>query len=108
MKHHRRMPVIITALLLLVGMLLVCGIGGVAIKQGVIEPPALNLTINGVGVIAKITDVPSCPVWFIPCGRVQRLAAHESTYAVWVIWQPARSPNENPGAQRLFAMRLVR
>jgi hypothetical protein len=109
MNKNRRIPVIITPILtLLVALLLVCGAGGVAVKQGFIEPPTINLTIDGVGLVAKITDVPSCPVWFISCGRVTHLANNELTYAVWVVWEPARSPRESPGARRLFAMRLVR
>ena len=109
MKHKRRIPVIITPMLiLLVGLLLLCGVGGVAIKQGAIEPPTLNWTIGGVGLIAKTTDVPSCPVWILPCGQVQHLAHNEIAYAIWVVWQPARTPTESPGARRLFAMRLVR
>ncbi|GEM_PF-3175549 len=103
------MPVIITPILiLLVALLLFCGVGGVAIKQGFIEPPPLNLTIDGVGLVAKITDVPSCPVWFIPCGRVKNLANNEMAYALWIVWEPTSNPRESPGARRLFAMRLVR
>lgn len=109
MKTNRRIPLVFApVLILLVGLLMSCGLGSVALSQGMIEPPALNWTINGVGLVAKTTNVPSCPIWLLPCGRVRHLAANETTYAMWFVWEPAKVPVQVPGARRLFAMRLVR
>jgi hypothetical protein len=88
--------------------LLFCGVGGLAIKQKLIEPPSVSLTIRGIGLIAKTTDVPSCTIAFLDCTQYSRLSDNEVMYAIWVVWKPARSARESPGARRLLAMRLVR
>jgi hypothetical protein len=98
-------PIWMIAALVVLLALLMCATGGAAVRAGAVAPPELDLTVGGVGLVAKGTNVPSCTFWFAPC-RVRSLGPGGQMYAVWVVWRPATSPREQPGALRLFAMHL--
>jgi hypothetical protein len=90
---------------LLLGVLFACGTGGIAIRQGVVKPPEINLTVRGIGVVAHTTNVPSCALWFFPC-QVTALGPAREMYAIWVVWKPVQGPGDVPGARRIFAMKI--
>jgi hypothetical protein len=105
MRQRRPRLWVLLALTLLLGVTLVCSASGIAIRQRVVTPPEINLTIDGIGVIAHSTNVPSCALWFLPC-RVTSLGPAREMYAVWVVWKPVDGPNQEPGARRIFAMKI--
>jgi hypothetical protein len=88
------------------GLVLLCSAGGTAVQQGIVEPPEINVTIDGIGLVAHTTNVPSCALWFVPCD-VAPLGPAREMYAVWVVWQPVRAPGDELGAKRLFAMKIA-
>lgn len=101
---QRRPPIwLIVVLASVVALIVACGSGGVAVRKGVINPPEINLTIRGIGMVAHTTNVPSCALWFTPC-RVTALGPAREMYAIWVVWRPVQNRGERPGARRIFAM----
>jgi hypothetical protein len=113
MRALRRQTLLLAAALaLLLAILLACVVGGYAVRSSAIPPPEVSLTVGGVGVVAHTTNVPSCVAWFVSCA-LQPLGPGGRMYAVWLVWDPAPAqPRQgqqplNPGARRLFAMRIV-
>jgi hypothetical protein len=105
MRKRRTTIILIGLIGTLLGLLLICGLGGAAVRHQVVEPPEVALVVQGFGFVAHTTNVPSCTLWFLAC-RVQRLDPGKRMYALWVVWKPS-SPIEQPAGKRLFAMRIL-
>jgi hypothetical protein len=103
--RHRRAAVAAVVAATLLTLLLACAAGGLSLRAGLFDPPEVELTIGGVGVVARTTTVPSCAITLLPCA-VRPLADGERMYAVWAVWRPRRTPADPIGARRLFAMRI--
>jgi hypothetical protein len=106
MQQARLRTWLIVLITLFTGLILICGAGGTAVQQGIVEPPEIDVTIDGIGLVAHTTNVPSCAVWFVPC-EVAPLGPAREMYAVWIVWKPIRVPGDELGAKRLFAMKIA-
>ena len=107
MKRQRKILILLLPPLVgLLVLILACSTFSVAVQQRRIAPPDINLTIAGVGIVANMTTVPSCAIWFVPC-EITHLDEDEDAYALWVVWRPVRLPTEQVGAKRLIMIRIV-
>jgi hypothetical protein len=106
--HTQRLGarLLLIALAVVAAAIFSCAAGGLAVQRRALPPPALDIRLAGVGIVAKTTNVPSCTVPLLPCAEVAYKKQHQQMYAVWVVWREAEGPGQRPGARRVFAFWL--
>ena len=87
---------------------LACGLGNVAVRQGVLAPPNVNLEMAGMRVVGISSNSPECMRLTIPgCAGVEpQNAAH--IYTLWLFRQSERDSWSQPNITQLFSVRIGR
>ena len=85
-----------------------CGLGGVAVRQGVLAPPNVNLELGSVRVVGIRSNSPECTRLIIPgCMGLEPVnVAH--IYTLWLFRQRERDSWSQPSITQLFSVRIGR
>jgi hypothetical protein len=85
-----------------------CGLGGVAVRQGMLVPPNLNLELGSMRVVGIKSNSPECARLSIPgcVGLDPANVAH--VYTLWLFQQSAPDSWSQPNIIQLLSVRIGR
>jgi len=97
-----------TLLIVLIGcaiLILGCGLTAVAVRQGAIALPALNLDLGSVRLVGLRSRMPDCTSLLVPgCNRLNQIpTAH--IYTVWLFVRSEQSSWDRPRVIELLRLR---
>ena len=97
------------ALIVAVGSLILalsCGLGGVAVRRGMIRPPNLALQLGSVRLVGITSTFPDCTRLLAPgCTRLNQLpTAH--IYTLWLFVPGKQNSGGGPNITRLLAIQI--
>ena len=85
-----------------------CGLGAVAVRQGAITPPNLNLQLGGVRLVGITSRLPDCTQLIaLGCLR-QNQARIAHIYTLWLFVQSEPNSWNQPQVTQLLAIRVGR
>jgi hypothetical protein len=85
-----------------------CGLGALAVRQGAIPPPNLNLQLGGVRVVGITSRFPDCTQLIaLGCLR-QNQAPTARIYTLWLFMQSEPNSWNRPQVTQLLAIRVGR
>ena len=96
------------AVLACLAVALSCGLGSVAVRQGVLAPPNVNLELGGMRVVGIRSNSPECTRLIIPgcIGLEPHNAAH--IYTLWLFRQREHDSWSQPYVTQLLSVRIGR
>ena len=102
--RHAALIVVIACLALALS----CGLGGVAMSQGIVAPPNVNLELGSMRVVGIRSNSPECMRLIIPgCGGLEPAnVAH--IYTLWLFRQNERDSWSQPNVTQLLSVRIGR
>jgi hypothetical protein len=85
-----------------------CGLGAVAVRQGVLAPPNINVELGGMRVVGITSNSPECIRLIVP-GCVGLTPANVARiYTLWLFWQRERDSWSQPNVTQLLSVRIGR
>jgi hypothetical protein len=85
-----------------------CGLGGVAVRQGVVAPPNVNVELGSMRVIGISSISPECTRLIIPgCIGLDPVNAPR-IYTLWLFQQSERDSWSQPHITQLLSLRMER
>jgi hypothetical protein len=101
----------VLAAVLIAGMVIVVMVPlllGIAIQQGAIAPPQLDVRLGGLELIAYPTHAPDCDRYVTPCQPELMAAPAQEFYVIWVFSRTGQlaSADEWQTGTRLLTLRL--
>jgi hypothetical protein len=91
-----------------VALALGCGLGSVAVQQGVLKPPNVNMELGGVRVVGITSNSPECTRLVMPgCAGLQP-ADVTRIYTLWLFRQTQRDSWSRPNVTQLLSVRIGR
>src|SRR6266508_3142081 len=85
-----------------------CGLGTVAVRQGVLTPPNINLELGSMRVVGIRSNSPECTRLIIPgCIGLDPVNAPR-IYTLWLFQQSARDSWSQPHITQLLSVRMGR
>jgi hypothetical protein len=102
--RHAALIVAIACTILALG----CGLGGVAVRQGIVAPPNVHVELGSVRVIGINSNSPECSQLSLPgcIGLAPANIAH--IYTLWLFRQSARDSWSQPQITQLLSFRMGR
>jgi hypothetical protein len=102
--RHAALIVVIACLALALS----CGLGSVAMRQGIVAPPNVNVELGNMRVVGISSISPECTRLIIPgcVGREQANVAH--VYTLWLFQQSQRDSWRQPNVTQLLSVRIGR
>jgi hypothetical protein len=83
-----------------------CGLGGVAVRQGVVAPPNVNVELGSMRVIGISSISPECTRLIIPgCIGLDPVNAPR-IYTLWLFQQSERASWSQPHITQLLSLRI--
>jgi hypothetical protein len=81
---------------------------GMAIQQGMIAPPQLNVRLGGLHLVGYATHTPDCDHYVTPCQPELIAPPAQEFYVIWVFSRMGElaSPEEWQTGTRLLTLRL--
>jgi hypothetical protein len=100
--RHAGLIIAIACTILVLG----CGLGGVAVRQGIVVPPNLNVELGSMRVIGIKSNAPECARLIIPgCSGLDRPYTPQ-IYTLWLFQQSERDSWSQPHVTQLLSLRL--
>jgi hypothetical protein len=85
-----------------------CGLGGVALRQGIVAPPNVNLELGNMRVVGISSNSPECSLLSIPGCIGIKPANITRIYTLWLFRQSARDSWSQPQITQLLSFRMGR
>jgi hypothetical protein len=83
-----------------------CGLGTVAVRQGAVMPPKLNLQLGSVRVVGITSNSPDCTRLLIPgCTQLNQIPTVH-IYTLWLFVQREQNSWDRPNIARLLTIKL--
>ncbi len=83
-----------------------CGLGSVAVHQGVLTPPNINLDLGNMRVVGINSNSPECSRLSIPGCLGLEPASITRIYTLWLFQQSARDSWSQPNVTQLLSVRI--
>ena len=83
-----------------------CGLGAVAVRQGVLTPPNVNLELGRMRVVGIRSNSPECTRLIIPGCIGLEPANITHTYTLWLFRQSERDSWSQPQITQLLRIRI--
>jgi hypothetical protein len=102
--RHAALIIVIACTVLALG----CGLGTVAVRQGVLTPPNVNVELGSMRVVGINSNSPECSRLIIPgcIGLEPANVAH--IYTLWLFRQNERDSWSQPNITQLLSVRIGR
>jgi hypothetical protein len=102
--RHAALIVVLACTILVLG----CGLGTVAVRQGVLTPPNIHLELGSMRVVGIRSNSPECTRLIIPgcIGLEPANVAH--IYTLWLFRQNERDSWSRPVITQLLRVRIGR
>jgi hypothetical protein len=100
--RHATLIVAIACTILALG----CGLGGVAVRQGIVAPPNVRIELGSVRVIGINSTSPECIPLSIPGCIGLEPASMTHIYTLWLFRQSARDSWSQPQITQLLSLRI--
>ena len=102
--RHAALIVVLACAILVLG----CGLGTVAVRQGVLTPPNVNLELGSMRVVGIRSNSPECARLVIPgcIGLEPDNITH--IYTLWLLRQNERNSWSQPNITQLLSVRIGR
>jgi len=108
MRRQHFKALIFALLGVLLALTLACGIGGLAVRQGVFAPPDVNITFGPWRLVGGLSRLPQCAQLISP-GCVDIIPVPASyIYTLWLFAKTNSQNWDSPNVRRLFTMELKR
>ena len=104
MWRHAALIVVLACAILVLG----CGLGTVAVRQGVLIPPNVNLELGGMRVVGIRSNSPECVRLVIPGCIGMESADITHIYTLWLLRQNERDSWSQPNVIQLLSVRIGR
>ena len=104
MWRHAALIVVLACAILVLG----CGLGTVAMRQGVLTPPNVNLDLGSMRVIGIRSNSPECTRLIIPGCSGLEPANIPHIYTLWLFRQNERDSWSQPNITQLLSVRIGR
>jgi hypothetical protein len=106
----RRMSrnVLLTPAIGLVVLMLSCGLGAVAVQQGNIAPPDVNVDLGTVRMIGLTSNMPDCTRQLTPGCVEQNQTPSAHIYTLWLMAQRERDSWDRPTITTLLRVQIRR
>jgi len=102
--RHAALIVVIACTILALG----CGLGGVAVRQGALTPPNINLDLGSMRLVGIKSNSPECIRLIIPgCIGLDPVNAPR-IYTLWLFQQRERDTWSQPSITQLLSVRIGR
>ncbi len=100
--RHAALIIAIACAILVLG----CGLGTVAVRQGMLTPPNVNLELGRMRVVGIRSNSPECTRLIIPgcIGMEPANVAH--IYTLWLFQQNERDSWSQPSITQLLSVRI--
>ena len=85
-----------------------CGLGSVAVRQGMVVPPNVNVELGSARVVGVRSDSPECTRLIIPGCKGLEPANAAHIYTLWLFRQSARDSWSQPNVTQLLSIRIGR
>ena len=102
--RHATLIITITCTILVLG----CGLGAMAIRQGVLSPPNVNLELGNMRVVGINSNSPECTRLIIPGCIGLEPANTIHIYTLWLFQQSQRDSWSQPSITQLFSVTVGR
>jgi hypothetical protein len=89
-------------------LVLSCGLGSVAVRQGVLTPPNVNLELGSVRVVGINSNSPECTRLIIPGCIGLEPANITHIYTLWLFQQRERGSWSQPSITQLLRVTIER
>jgi hypothetical protein len=102
--RHTALIVVIACLVLTLS----CGLGSVAVRQGILAPPNVNVELGSMRLVGIKSNSPECTRLIIPgcIGLEPANVAH--VYTLWLFQQRDPDSWSQPSIRQLFSIRIGR
>jgi hypothetical protein len=100
--RHAALIVVIGCTILALG----CGLGGVAVRQGVLTPPNVYVELGGMRVVGINSKSPECSRLSIPGCIGLEPADINHIYTLWLFQQRERASWSQPQITQLISLRI--
>jgi hypothetical protein len=104
MWRHAALIAVLACAILVLG----CGLGTVAVRQGVLVPPNVNLELGGMRVVGIRSNSPDCARLLIPGCVGLEPADITHIYTLWLLRQNERDSWNQPNITQLLSVRIGR
>ena len=101
-------PVLLTLTIGLIIVVLSCGLGAVAVQQGKIAPPNLNVDLGSVRMVGLTSNMPDCTRQLTPGCVQQNRTPSVHIYTLWLMTQSERNSWDRPTITTLLRMQIHR
>jgi hypothetical protein len=102
--RHATLIVAIACAILALG----CGLGGVAVRQGIVAPPNVHVELGSMRVVGINSNSPECSRLSIPGCIGLDPASITHIYTLWLFQQSERDSWSQPNVTRLLSIRIGR
>jgi hypothetical protein len=102
--RHAALIVVIACLALALS----CGLGGVAVRQGIVAPPNINVELGSMRVVGIRSNSPECTRLIIPGCIGLEPANITHIYTLWLFRQSERDSWSQPKVTQLLSVRIGR
>jgi hypothetical protein len=91
-----------------VTMLLSCGLGDLAVRQGAIAPPDISVELGSMRVVGITSNLSECPRLLVPGCLGLKSAPVRRIYTLWLFAQRERDSWDQPHITHLLSVQLGR
>jgi hypothetical protein len=102
--RHAALIAAVACLVLTLG----CGLSSVAVRQGMLKPPNVNMELGGVRVVGITSNSPECTRLVMPGCLGLRPSDVAHIYTLWLFQQSQRDSWSQPNVTQLFSVRIGR
>jgi len=102
--RHAALIVVLACAILVLG----CGLGTVAVRQGVLTPPNVNLELGSMRVVGIRSNSPECTRLVIPGCIGMEPVNITHIYTLWLFRQNERDSWSQPNITQLLSVRIGR
>ena len=85
-----------------------CGLGSIAVRQGVLRPPNVNMELGSVRVVGITSNSPECTRLVMPGCVGLKPADVAHIYTLWLFQQSQRDSWSRPNVTQLLSVRIGR
>jgi hypothetical protein len=85
-----------------------CGLGGAAVRQGMLAPPNVNMELGGMRVVGITSNSPECTRLVMPGCVGLKPADVAHIYTLWLFRQRERDSWSQPKVTQLLSVRFGR
>jgi hypothetical protein len=85
-----------------------CGLGGVAVRQGILAPPNIRVELGSIRLVGVTSNSPECSLLSVPgcIGLQPEDISH--VYTLWLFRQRERASWSRPQITQLISLRIER